>query len=299
MRYAFLGAVESSAALLAALSDAGADIVAVGTLPNAVGSARHGDFVDIGAQACALGIPVFEAESREGLAAMIAASKPDCLLVFGWSRLVPMDIVEALPLGGIGFHPAPIPQGRGRHPLIWSIILGVQEGAVSFFRLSEDPDAGDIFAQAPFPIADDETARSLMDKVLAHAVDTIPLLLARLEGEGLAAAYPQDHTKAVVWRKRSRADGRIDFRMGVQAIDGLVRALSPPYPGAEAQHADLGTVTIWRIAIVGDKGRHDWVEPGRVVGLEDGMPIVCAQDGLIRLVDIETPGPIREGSWFC
>lgn len=299
MRYAFLGAVESSETLLRAILTAGADVAAVGTLPPELGRERHSDYADIGALAGEHGIPVHWVANRANLERMLEEASPDCLLVFGWSRLVPMDLVDRLPLGGIGFHPAPLPLGRGRHPVIWTIALGMQESAVTFFRLSDGADSGDILAQTPIGIDANETARSLMNKILETAAATVPGLLAGLDRSGLSMARPQAPSGATEWRKRNRSDGRIDFRMGVAAIDRLVRALSEPYPGAEAEHADLGTVTVWRVAIDDDKGRPVTVEPGRVVAIRDGQPVVCADDGLVRLIDYDTTGEVSEGSWFC
>src|SRR3546814_2327569 len=81
---------------------------------------------------------------------------PDLLLVWGWSTLVPKAVIDRARFGGVGFHPSPLPIGRGRHPLIWSIILGLEESAVSFFALDEGADTGAILAQRRFTISPGE-----------------------------------------------------------------------------------------------------------------------------------------------
>lgn len=46
----------------------------------------------------------------------------------------------------IGFHPANLPQNRGRHPIIWALFLSLQETASTFFMMDEDTDSGDIIS---------------------------------------------------------------------------------------------------------------------------------------------------------
>ena len=50
-------------------------------------------------------------------------------------------------LGVIGFHPASIPQNRGRHPIIWSLVLGLKNISSTFFFMNTKADAGNIITQ--------------------------------------------------------------------------------------------------------------------------------------------------------
>lgn len=50
---------------------------------------------------------------------------------------------------------------------------------------------------------------------------------------GEAVFWPQDPAQPTYWRKRSRADGLIDWRMHAESIYNFIRALAHPYPGAE------------------------------------------------------------------
>src|SRR5687768_14024690 len=50
----------------------------------------------------------------------------DVILVIGWQRLVPEWWLSALSIGAFGMHgsPDPLPRGRGRSPLNWSLLQG-------------------------------------------------------------------------------------------------------------------------------------------------------------------------------
>ncbi len=300
MKIAFVGAVESSAALLRSTIQANARIVGLATLSSGPGRIRHSDYADLSILARDAEIPVFLDDDGDGVARMVDQVAPDCLFVFGWSRLVSGALLDKVPMGGIGFHPSPLPVGRGRHPLIWTILLGLTESAVSFMRLSQEADCGDIVLQVPFSVSAEETARSLMDKVTGTAMQAVPALLTELGTSGLANASRQDERGAVVWRKRSASDGKIDFRMTRSSIDRHARALSEPYPGADAMHSAAGSGKIWAVsAPARHYGNVMAVEPGRVIGCEEGCPVVMTGDGPLVLTDSDFRDRAPPGSWFC
>lgn len=303
MRFLFVGAVESSSVLLRAAIATGANIAAVATLPPAIGRKRHADYCDLASIAASASIPLRHTENDVQLAAAVAEFRPDVLLVWGWSRIVPKDILDQARFGGIGFHPAPLPNGRGRHPLIWTILLGLQASAVCFFRLGENADDGEILQRRDFAIPADISARGLMDLIVREGALAVPDLLAGLRERGDLSGMAQGEPLTPAWRKRGEADGRIDFRMSASAVERLVRALGRPYPGAVAVHASLGSAKIWRAKPLPMQPEWRYAEPGRVVlsGLLDSEagPVVRCDDGAVCLLEHEFSHPIEVGSWFC
>lgn len=303
MRFLFIGAVESSATLLRAAIAAGADIVAVATLPPENGRGRHADYVDLAPIASAARIPLRHVENNDGLEAAVSEFAPDALLVWGWSRLIPEELLGRLKFGGIGFHPAPLPHGRGRHPLIWTILLGLPASAVCFFRLTQAADAGDIIHRRDFSIPAGIDARELMDLVLREASLAIPDLLAGIRFRGDLSGVAQPPSEGAAWRKRSATDGKIDFRMTGEAVDRLVRALGQPYPGAEAEHSRAGRGKVWRVEFLPMRPEWRYAEPGRVLeSVSSGSahgPLVRCDNGAVCLREHEFLQPITPGSWFC
>jgi methionyl-tRNA formyltransferase len=301
MRAVFIGAVDTSVVLLDALLKTPAEVVCVITVDSDTGRRRHSDFADLEPTAQRSGIPVFRPRdlNTDGLD-ILRSFSADVLLTWGWSRLVGAPALATARLGGIGFHPAPLPLGRGRHPLVWSILLGLRTSAVSFFRLSDGADDGDILLQRPFKIGDDETASSLLRKVAAVGAEAVPDLVRTISVNGLKGT-PQSGMGVVTWRKRSETDGRLDFRMPASGIDRLVRALSKPYPGAHAILSNGRSAKIWRVRVVERAPTARYAEPGRIYALEAGnLPVVACGDESVTIVDHEfDPGDLRTGAWFC
>jgi methionyl-tRNA formyltransferase len=73
----------------------------------------------------------------------------------------------------------------------------------------------------------------------------------------------------------------------------LVRALTPPYPGAFT-YLDGERLTVWSAEPVADPPRYDGRVPGRVVRVSpEGWVEVLTGDGVIRVREVERPGGPR------
>jgi methionyl-tRNA formyltransferase len=298
MRTVLVGAVQSSDALLSAAIDASFDIRAVMTLAPDPGSSVHSDYCDLMPRCQSHDIPCRYMNAPEDLDVMLDEFNADLLLVWGWSRLIKSATYKNLQYGAVGFHPSPLPKGRGRHPLIWTILLGLRQSAVTFFVITEEADAGEILVQRAFDLPRDVDARHLMELVISEGCKAVPSLLNQLQTKGIRGCL-QNEEEAVVWRKRSETDGRIDFRMNALAVDRLVRALNTPYPGATATHVTAGTARVWQTRIVPRPARSEFIEPGRIVDVIDEIPIIACGEAAIMLLSHEFQSPLTKGSWFC
>ena len=57
----------------------------------------------------------------------IRKKNPDLIFCIGWNNLLKKNILKIPPKGVIGYHPSDLPLNRGRHPIIWSIALGLKK----------------------------------------------------------------------------------------------------------------------------------------------------------------------------
>lgn len=282
MRIVFIGTVEFSRRALERLLELNAEIVGVCTLQE---SKLNADHVDLSVISESHGIPWFYAEDINSAEAFswIQDKLPDVIFCFGWSRLLKQNLLGLAPLGVVGFHPAALPANRGRHPLIWALVLGLEKTASTFFFMDAGADSGDILSQCEIMIGDDEDARSLYDKIINSALIQIEAFLPQLAA-GTFHRHTQDHGFANTWRKRCRADGEIDWRMSAQSIHNLVRGLAKPYVGA---HFNVGEqeIKVWKAAVV--SGAPQNIEPGKVLTSIGSSPVVKCGEGAICLLITE------------
>jgi len=293
MRIVFIGTVEFSRLALERLVAIGAEVVGVCTLQ---GSSFNADYADLSPPSREHGIPLMIADDINAPATLnwIRALSPDVIFCFGWSRLLKDELLAAPPLGVVGFHPAALPANRGRHPLIWALALGLGQTASTFFFMDAGADSGDILSQRSLVIDPTDDARVLYDKVCATALEQIAQFVPQL-ADGSFARVPQDHAQANTWRKRGMPDGKIDWRMSAHSIHNLVRALAKPYVGAHFV-VNGKDIKVWKSVVLGDAPAN--IEPGKVLGMRAGAPVVkCGQDALCLLMTEPVFEPI-EGSYL-
>lgn len=174
---------------------------------------------------------------------------PDVVFVVGFSQIIRQALLDIPPLGVIGFHSAVLPGRRGCSPLIWAMVEGLTETGVTMFYMDAGIDTGDVIGVRRFPIAPEDDAAA----VLRKADDaTIELLRAHLDGvlDGTAPRTSQAGAQSSSTRRRTPADGEIDWSRPAKEIVDLVRALAPPYPVAHTFGGDGVPILIERARAV-------------------------------------------------
>ena len=280
MRIVFVGTVDFSRRALEHLLALNAEIVGVCTLQESKLNADHADLSTVSESH---GVPWFYAKDINSTEVLswIQEKSPDVIFCFGWSKLLKQDLLGLAPLGVVGFHPAALPANRGRHPLIWALVLGLKKTASTFFFMDAGSDSGDILSQRKIIIDDADDARTLYDKVTQTALEQIEEFVPMLAA-GTFLRQKQDQQLANTWRKRASADGRIDWRMSAHSIHNLVRGLAKPYVGAHFM-VDGQEIKIWKAAVVRGVPRN--IEPGKVLMQAGSRRVVkCGEDAIHLLV---------------
>ena len=283
MRIIYIGCVLSSEIFLKELLSINkAEVVGIITRKM---SKINSDFVSLESIAKKHAIPcVFQEETNEDkIAEWLGTLNADIIYCFGWSYLLKTKILQTTKLGAIGYHPALLPANRGRHPIIWSLALGLKKTGSSFFFLEESADSGDIISQREIDITNEDTAATLYDKLLCVGKEQVQEFTKQLI-DGTYKRLHQDRSKANEWRKRSAPDGRIDWRMPAEGIYNLVRALTHPYIGADFIYNNQ-EVKVWQAKVETEIMIPDNYEPGRVLDVSNNELVVKCGIGAIRLID--------------
>lgn len=281
MRIVFIGTVEFSRRMLEELIRLRADVAGVVTKAR---SDFNADFADLAPLCRKHGIPYLRTQDVNASRTVrwIKGLRPDIVFCFGFSQLLKQDILRLPRMGVIGYHPALLPRNRGRHPIIWALVLGLKRTGSTFFFMTGGADDGDILSQREVRIGKADDAAGLYGRITAIARRQVREFLPRLI-RGTYRRTPQDGSRASYWRKRIESDGQIDFRMSARSICALVRALSRPYIGAHLRYGDA-KVTVW--AAKERRGGLPDVEHGKVlaVGKRGEVTVKCA-DGAVTLTD--------------
>ena len=150
--------------VLEALLDAGAPVDELVTIPPEMaerhGVCKYAHLQDVGE---AHGIPVYHPEEYAMTEAdydHFATRDADLLVVNGWQRLIPAEVLETFTHGALGNHGSAmgLPKGRGRSPLNWSLIQGYDRFLLSVIRLAPGADDGDVVTTRKFDLNEFDTS---------------------------------------------------------------------------------------------------------------------------------------------
>lgn len=286
MNVALMGSVSSSWHTLDALLRGGVEVTGVLGVDESQ-AARISDYRSLRELAVDGGIPFhpFIKVSEPAVEAFLKAHAPDLLWVIGLSQLVPERLIRIARVGGVGFHPTMLPEGRGRAPVAWTILLGARAAANLFF-LSDEPDAGDIIVQREVPLLPDDYSEDLIHRTNLVLAEAIMELAPRIRAGDLPRR-PQDHSKATYYPKRTPADGLIDWSTTTDQVYRLIRAAGRPYPGAFTQYRQHKLI-VWRGKPDCAAEVPDDAGPGCVLDINEANGILVATgDGTIRLTEVE------------
>src|SRR5207244_3724685 len=171
--------------------------VGVVTLPGPVDPDRSGQcaFDEISAELGARLIETDDVNAEETLAA-VRDLDPELVFVVGWSQLVREPFIALAREGVFGMHPTLLPRHRGRAPIPWAILSGLARTGVTLFEIADPTaDSGPIVGQVEVPVAADETATTLFDKLARAHVDLIHEHVPP-PAAGSAPRIPQDPAPA-------------------------------------------------------------------------------------------------------
>ena len=291
MKTVLIGAVTTTRRVLETMIEVNFPISYVFSLDDAV-SENVSDYDPIFKTAEKYSVPYkkFKKINDEENVKIIKELEPDYIFVVGLSQLVKDEIIKAAKKGVVGFHPAPLPKYRGRATNVWQQLLGVKESAVSVFFIDDGIDSGDILAQEPYYIGEDDYCQDVLDKIDEAAIIAMKKVLIGLK-EGTLIPIKQDDYKATYTLKRSPEDGLIDWSKPIKEIHLFIRAISHPYPGAFANYDGKSKIIIYKADILPNNTYIGFNGQIAYIG-EDYFDVVC-KDGLLRVIEFDNVDKVK------
>lgn len=232
MRFGFVTCVQLGLSCMEEIYAAGGSLELAITLNDEKARTKSGRvYLDRFCSDHSIGLVKIDTINSPAAIQAIKANAIDWLFIIGWSQVAGAEVLAAPSRGVLGIHPTLLPEGRGRAPIPWAIIKGLDRTGVTLFKLDSGVDTGPIVEQYVVDIGPDETATTLYQRVDQAHRDVIRKVWPKLVSDTIELR-PQDEGKATVWPGRTPEDGRILESMTVAEADRLVRAVARPYPGA-------------------------------------------------------------------
>jgi methionyl-tRNA formyltransferase len=230
-------------------------------------------------------VPILTDISLQGVERAVTEYHPDCTVISTYDRILGSRVLDRSRF--VNVHYSLLPTYRGRANVNWAIINGEPELAITIHAVTKDLDAGNILYQKRVAIGPDDTVGHIYS-VLNDIQRTV--LGGTLESYiGGYAGIPQDQSPATYGCRRIPQDGEIDWAAPTERIYALIRALSPPFPGAYT-YLEMRRISIVRAEPVKEALRYVGRVPGRVVGRHSdrGYVDVLSGDGVLRIHEVMT-----------
>lgn len=233
LRVVFFGTPDFAAHILQCIHTSSHQIVGVVTVPErASGRGQKITSSAVAHTARQLNLPLIQPEKLRDpdFHHILKSWNADVFVVVAF-RMMPRIVWDMPPLGTFNLHASLLPDYRGAAPINYALINGETTTGVSTFFLNDRIDEGEILLQSSTPIAPNEDAGSLHDRLMYLGGDLVVQTLDRLLKKDL---YPSPQPKAPnekTAHKIFKADTKINWDWPLTRLHNFVRGLSP-YPAA-------------------------------------------------------------------
>ncbi|MGE0073356.1 MAG: methionyl-tRNA formyltransferase [Thiomonas sp.] len=217
----------------------------------------------------------------------------DVLVVAAYGLILPQSLLDLPRLGCINIHASLLPRWRGAAPIQRAIEAGDAQTGITLMQMDAGLDTGPMLLRAPLPIASDDTAATLHDKLAACGAQTIVHGLDLLE-RGALTPQPQPDQGASYADKIGKHEAALDWARPADVLARRVRAFTP-WPGAQFTLPDGRVFKVGAAQALPASAVHAAAAAGTVLRVAaDGLDVRCA-DGVLRITRLQKPGGTMQG----
>lgn len=202
----------------------------------------------------------------------LRAARPDALVVAAYGLILPQTVLDMPRHGALNIHASLLPRWRGAAPIQRALLAGDHETGVSIMLMDAGLDTGPVLLSRAVPIAPDEDAGTLHDKLAALGAEQIVAALADIDA-GNAHPVPQ-RTQGISYApKIHKQETQLDWRKPAEQLERAVRAFRPS-PGAFTR-LEGALLKVWRSHVVAIQGA-----AGTVLDAGESLLVACGEQAL-------------------
>lgn len=299
LRIIFMGTPEFAVASLDILVQNKYNIVAVITVPDKpAGRGQQLQQSAVKQYALKKGLNILQPEKlkAEEFVQQLRELKADLQIVVAF-RMLP-EIVWSMPrLGTFNLHGSLLPAYRGAAPINWAVINGDKETGVSTFFLQHQIDTGKIIFREKTPIAENDTAGEIHDRLMDIGAKLVLKTVQAIEQNN----YPQIDQSEFIANgeiekhapKIFKEDCKINWQHEVAQIHNMIRGLSP-YPAAftELVSEDNKSHSLKIFKTLIEKASHT-IPIGNIQTDSKTFIKVAVKDGFLSILELQLAGKKR------
>lgn len=297
MRIVFAGTPEFAVPSLAALRDAGHEIVGVVTREDApLGRRRVLTASPVASLAEEMGAPLLKANRLdEAATAWVGGLDAELGVIVAYGGLVREPLLSTPELGWINLHFSELPRWRGAAPVQRALEAGEQRLGVTVFRLVAALDAGEVLSRDAREFEPGTSAGAALAELASFGTGALLAAVDALAADP-GAGEPQTGEPSYA-HKLGREDGRLDLMRDADEVLAHWAGVTPE-PGAfvlhDGQPLKLRDVTMAGGGVEGEGNVSAMIGEAR---LEGGVARLHLRGGDLELVRVQPAGkPAMDGA---
>ena len=222
----------------------------------------------------------------------------DLFVSMSFNQIFKSEIINLPKYKTINCHAGKLPFYRGRNILNWALINDEKEFGITVHYIDEGIDTGDIILQNSYPINDEDSYKTLLEKAYISCADILYSAISMFK-KGIPLAVRQENISKIGFycSQRKEGDEILDWNQTSREIFNFVRAVCYPAPMARA-FLNGSEMKINRVELVENAPNYKCIIGAILNKEKDGSFLVKTKDNFIKILDFEYNGKFKLGDRF-
>ena len=210
--------------------------------------------------------------------------KPDVVVVVAYCLILPEKYLKIPKFGCVNGHASNLPRWRGAAPIQRAIEAGDTTSGSCIMIMEKGMDTGPILLSKKIDIENNDTSKSLHDKLSNLTAQILKEALYKYT-KGILLPQKQEIEGIKYAHKIKKIESEIDWNLTALEISNKVRAFYP-FPG---------TFTNWPnglIKIITTQSNNDVHDqpPGTILNIGKKIFVACGNNTTLEILEVQKPG---------
>ena len=210
--------------------------------------------------------------------------KPDVVVVVAYGLILPEKYLKIPKFGCVNGHASNLPRWRGAAPIQRAIEAGDTTSGSCIMIMEKGMDTGPILLSKKINIENNDTSKSLHDKLSNLTAQLIEEALYKYT-KGILLPQKQEIEGIKYAHKIKKIESEIDWNLTALEISNKVRAFYP-FPGTFTNGPN-GLIKI--ITTQSNNDVHDQ-PPGTILNIGKKIFVACGNNTTLEILEVQKPG---------
>jgi methionyl-tRNA formyltransferase len=210
--------------------------------------------------------------------------KPDVVVVVAYGLILPEKYLKIPKFGCVNGHASNLPRWRGAAPIQRAIEAGDTTSGSCIMVMEKGMDTGPILLSKKINIENNDTSKSLHDKLSDLTAQLLEEALYKYT-KGILLPQKQEIEGIKYAHKIKKIESEIDWNLTALEISNKVRAFYP-FPGTFTNGPN-GLIKI--ITTQSNNDVHDQ-PPGTILNIGKKIFVACGNNTTLEILEVQKPG---------